>query len=59
MNDTRQLLVYAVDDNLSGGHVSRFAVKKNPWRFLSANMDIGLDVNPERTQDINVLRGRH
>ena len=52
MNGTRQILVYADDDNLSGDHVCRLTIKKHT-RFLSANMDTGLDVNPERTEDIN------
>jgi hypothetical protein len=59
MNGTRQLLVSADDDNLSGGHVRRLTIKKKHARFLSANMDTGLDVNPDRTKDINVLRGRN
>jgi hypothetical protein len=48
IDGTHQLLFYADDVNISGGHVR--AVKQNTEPLLVASKEIGLEVNSEKTK---------
>jgi hypothetical protein len=48
INGTHQLLVYADDVNISGGHVH--AVKQNTETLIVASKEIGLEVSSEKTK---------
>ena len=48
LNGAHQLLVYADDVNVWGGNVH--TVKENAEAFVVASMEIGLEVNTEKTK---------
>jgi hypothetical protein len=48
LNGTHQLLVYADDVNLLGDSVN--TIKENSESFLEASMDIGLEIDAEKTK---------
>jgi hypothetical protein len=48
LNGTHQILVYAEDDKLLDDSVS--TIKENSGTLLEASMDIGLEINAEKTQ---------
>jgi hypothetical protein len=48
INGTHQLLVYADDVNISGGHVR--TVKQNTEALIVASKEIGLGINCEETK---------
>jgi hypothetical protein len=48
LNGTRQLLVYADDINLLGDSVN--TIKENSETLLEAGMDIGLEINEDKTK---------
>ena len=47
LNGTHQLLVYADDVNMFGGYVH--TLQKNTKALLVSSMEIGLEVNPDKT----------
>jgi retron-type reverse transcriptase len=48
LNETQQLLAYADDVNVVAGNIN--ATKKITEALLDANMEVGLEVNPEKTK---------
>jgi sorting nexin-29 len=48
LNGTHQLLVYADDVNILGGHVH--TIKKNTEALIATSKEIGLEVNAEKTK---------
>jgi hypothetical protein len=48
LNGTHQLLVYADDVNLLGDNID--AIKKNMETLIDASMEVGLEVNTEKTK---------
>jgi hypothetical protein len=48
LNGTRQLLVYADDDNILCGHI--YTIKKNAEVLVVASKETGLEVNAGKTQ---------
>ena len=63
LNGTHQLLVYADDVNILGGSIQ--TVKKNAEALIVASMEIGLEVNADKTkymvmsQDQNAGQSHH
>jgi hypothetical protein len=55
LNGTHQLLVYADDINLLGDSVN--TINENTEPFLEASMDIGLEINAEKTK--YMIMSRH
>jgi hypothetical protein len=55
LNGTHQLLIYADDVNLLGERVN--TIKENTKTLLEANMDIGLEINAEKTK--YMIMSRH
>jgi hypothetical protein len=48
LNETHQLLVFAVDVNLLGDHMD--TIKKNSETLIDASKEVGLDINTEKTK---------
>jgi sorting nexin-29 len=57
LNGTHQLLVYADDVNILGGSI--YAINKNTEALVVASMEIGLDVNAERTKHMLTSRDQN
>jgi hypothetical protein len=55
LNETYQLLVYADDVNLLGDSVS--TIKQKSETLIEASMDIGLEINAEKTK--YMIMSRH
>jgi hypothetical protein len=54
LNGTHQLLAYADDVNIVEENIGN--IKKKSEALLNAIKEIGLEVNPEKTQYINMSR---
>jgi hypothetical protein len=54
LNGTHQLLDYANDVSIVGGNID--TVQKNTKALLAASMEIGLELNPEKTKYMLVSR---
>jgi phosphosulfolactate synthase (CoM biosynthesis protein A) len=52
LNETHQLLVCADDINISDGDIN--SLKKNTEALLEANVEVGLEVNTEKTKYMDV-----
>jgi len=48
LHDTQQILVYAEDVNILGGSI--YTIKKNAQALVVASMEIGLEVNADKTK---------
>jgi hypothetical protein len=56
LNGTHQLLAYADDVNIVGGKID--AIKKNTEALLDVSMEVGLEVNPEKTKCMLISRSQ-
>ena len=57
LNGTHQLLVYAVDVNMLGGSVH--TIKENVEDLVVSSMEIGLEVNADRTKYMVMSRDQN
>jgi hypothetical protein len=56
VNGTHQLLAYADDVNIVGDNID--TIQKNTKALLDASKEVGLEVNPKKTNTILVSEGR-
>jgi hypothetical protein len=54
LNRTHQLLAYTNDVNIVGENID--TIQKNTKALLDASMEVGLEVNPEKTEYMLVSR---
>jgi hypothetical protein len=57
LNGTHQLLVYADNVNILGGSI--LAIRKNTEALLIASMEIGLEVNADKTKYMFMSRDQN
>jgi hypothetical protein len=54
LNETRQLLFYADDENLLGNNID--TIKKNTETLVNSNNEVGLEINADNTKYMLVSR---